>query len=77
MRPRAAASRLEHQIVRDRPAVAGKGPGDLELIFGAGCEVEHVGDVGECHQTFQLVIAVSAAAEHAQRQIDFGRSLFE
>ena len=29
------------------------------------------------HQAFELVIAVGAAAKHAQRQIDLGGSLFD
>ena len=68
--------RLEHQIVGDGPARRGKGADDLQRRIAARLEIELVGERGESHQAFQFVIAVVAAAEHAQRQIDLGRSLF-
>ena len=68
--------RLEHQIVGGRPARHGKRADDFQDGIGARLEIELVGQRGERHQAFQFVIAVVAAAEHAQRQIDLGRSLF-
>ena len=43
----------------------------------AGLQGERIGDIGESHEAFQFVIAVVAAAQHAQSQIDLGGSLFD
>ena len=69
--------RFEHQIVGNRPACGGERPGDVERGIAARLQAERVGEVGEGHQAFKLVIAVGAAAEHAQCQIDLGGSLFD
>src|SRR5436853_2983276 len=68
---------LQNQIVNGGSTRACKGSGDLESILGVWPQRQCVGKVSECHQAFELVIAVSAAAEHPQRQINFGRSPLE
>ena len=77
MRPRAAESALRTRLSATAPLLPAKGPVILSSIFGVRLQCHHIGDIGECYETFELVIAVSAAAEHPQCQINFGRSLFE
>ena len=64
--------RLEHQIAVGRPAGGGERPADIERAIAAGVQRERVRQIGEGDQAFELVIAVAAAAEHAQCQIDLG-----
>ena len=56
---------------------AANGPVMSSAVVAARLQGERVGEVGERHQAFELVIAVGAAAEHAQCQIDLGGSLFD
>ena len=50
---------------------------DFETGLKRRLQSERVGKIGESYQTFQIVIAVGAAAEHAQCQIDLGGSPFD
>ena len=74
LRRAARARALQHQIVGDRPACGGERTAHRPSVAAPpGCKREPIGHARERHQAFELVIAVGAAAEHAQRQIDLGR----
>ena len=69
--------RLENQIVGHRPALAGERSSNFKSILGIWLQCQHIADIGEGHQAFKLMIAIDAAADHPQCQIDFGGSFFE
>jgi len=69
-------NRFANQIIDGRSRLAGKGAGNLESIL-RGSQRQRVRYIGEYDQAFELVIAVSAAADHPQCQIDLGGSLFD
>ena len=54
------------------PAAAAVGPRTVSVEAAAGREPQGVADAGEHDQAFDLMIAVGAPAEHAQREIDLG-----
>ena len=67
---------FQHQIIGRRAAGRRIGPPDVERGFAGGFERQRVGEIGEDDQAFKLVIAVGAAADDAQSQVDLGAGGF-
>ena len=75
-RARSAAAALSTRLSAGAPQAAANGPA-ISSASGRPAPGERVGEVGESDQAFKLVIAVGAAAEHAQCQIDLGGCRFD
>ena len=71
------ARRLEHEIVVALTCLRRARPVHRQPELAAARKAQSVAEVGERHQAFDLVIAVVAAAQHPQRQIDLGRRVFD
>ena len=71
------ARRLQHEIVGARPRLRGMGPAQRERKLAARRKAQTVAEAGKRDQAFNLMVAVGAAAEYPQRQIDFGRRVLD
>src|SRR5207302_10107329 len=69
-------SRLEDQIVLDRPRQLRGRPAHGELQRVRWCEAQDIGQACESDEAFDLMIPIGAAGKDAQRQVDFRRRLF-
>jgi octaprenyl-diphosphate synthase len=68
---------LENQIVGGIAAGLRQRTRGIETEFGAGDEAEPVGNVGERHHAFELVVAVDATPDHPQGQVDLGTRVLD
>ncbi len=67
-----AAAALSTRLSAVAPQTPPNGPGDGERRLSRGRERQRVANVGEGDQALELMIAVGATADDAQRQVDLG-----
>ena len=70
---RQGAGRLEHEIVGAVAGLRRARPAHRQRSSPPGDKAQAIAEIGEHDQAFELVIAVGAAAEDPQRQIDLSR----
>ena len=77
MRWRSAATALSTRLSAVGPLGPANGPAMSSAVVTPGCKVSVSAKSANATRLSKLVIAVGAAAEHAQCQIDLGGSLFD
>src|SRR5262249_40737379 len=68
---------FEHEIILTRTASMRERSMHAERQRASGPQHQSIADAGEGNKAFDVVIAVGAAPDNMQRQVDLGRRLFD
>ena len=75
--PGKGACRLKDKIIVALTGLSRAWAANQQFEFAAARQTQPIAEIGKHHEAFKFVIAVVAATEHPQRQIDLGRSILD